>query len=540
MSRVKPAERPRDERERPSEASPPRELSAAATPTAPGGGEPHKRPPVALVVAVVLTAILEILDITIVNVAVPHMLGAFGATPDQITWVLTSYLVSAAIVMPLTGYLSARLGRRRLLQLSITGFVIASALCGMAWDLTSMVIFRLAQGICGAPLVPLSQAILLDVFPRSRHGFALALFGLGIMVAPIMGPVLGGYLVDTFTWRAVFYINIPIGVLSLLLALGQLPKSPIRHIRTDWRGMALLVLMVGALQLSLDQGPTLDWFDSRAIQVGFAVTIFAAIAFFMRGWSKRDNIIDLSLFKDRNYLAGVLAITAFGISLFGSIALIPLFTQGLLDFPAMTAGMLFMPRAIASACTMIITGTILIRFVDPRYLVGIGICMATLGTLLMSRWTLQVDEWGIAWPGIVAGIGMGLFFVPLTSIAFAEIPQKKMDEAAGIYSLMRGIGASIGIAVVSWLFVDQGQTHWQLLIEHVSPFNDALESYFTTHGISPTDTNARALIAWEIGKQARMLAFIDLFWFIGWVTLGILPLLLLMKRPKKAGLVVAH
>ena len=281
----------------------------------------HERPPIPLVIAVVLTAVLEVLDMTIVNVSIPNMLGAFAATPDQITWVLTSYIVAAAVVMPLTGYLSRLLGRRRLLLFAITGFILSSALCGMAWNLESMVLFRLAQGVFGAPLVPLSQGILLDAFPRERHGQALAIFGLGIMVAPVIGPALGGYLTETYSWRMVFYINIPIGVLALLLSVGYLPRRPIADIKTDWVGMALLVLAVGALQYVLDQGQTRDWFNSKAIVVGTIIAVFAGAAFFLRGWNRPHNIIDLSLLRDRNFVLGTLAMTAYGISLLGWMAI---------------------------------------------------------------------------------------------------------------------------------------------------------------------------------------------------------------------------
>src|SRR5512132_2220719 len=270
MTRRKPAaKKPRTPRQ-PKTPLPPPE-PPRISPKLPLPPEPphiHPKPSVALVVAVVLTAVLEVLDITIVSVAIPHMLGTFGATSDQITWVLTSYLVSAAVVMPLTGYLSARLGRRRLLIFSIVGFVISSALCGLSWNLESMVIFRLAQGICGAPLVPLSQAILLDVFPRERHGQALAIFGLGIMVAPVFGPVLGGWLTETYSWRTVLYINVPLGLFALLMSVGYLPHRAVRDIKTDWIGMGLLVLAVGALQFVLDQGQMRDWFNSRPIVVG--------------------------------------------------------------------------------------------------------------------------------------------------------------------------------------------------------------------------------------------------------------------------------
>src|SRR3990170_1461078 len=316
------------------------------------------RPPIPLVIAVVLTAVLEVLDMTIVNVAIPHMLGAFAATPDQITWILTSYIVAAAVVMPLTGYLSTWLGRRRLLLFAIIGFVVSSALCGLSWSLESMVLFRLAQGVFGAPLVPLSQGILLDAFPRERHGQALAIFGLGIMVAPVIGPALGGYLTETYSWRMVFYINIPIGLIALLLSVGYLPRRPVADIKTDWVGMGLLVLAVGALQYVLDQGQTREWFNSKAIVTGTIVAIFAGTAFFLRGWNRPGNIIDLSLLRDRNFVAGTLAMTAYGISLFGWMAIMPLFSQRLLGYPPATAGTLFIPRALVSALTLAITGGI--------------------------------------------------------------------------------------------------------------------------------------------------------------------------------------
>ncbi len=501
---------------------------------------PFERPPIPLVIAVVLTAILEVLDITIVNVAMPHMLGAFGATSDQITWVLTSYIVAAAVVMPLTGYLSKWLGRRRLLLTAIIGFIASSALCGLAWNLESMVVFRLAQGVFGAPLVPLSQAILLDVFPRNRAGQALAIFGMGIMVAPVIGPALGGYLTETYSWRMVFYINVPMGLFALLMSIGYLPQRAVKDIKTDWIGMGLLVLAVGALQFVLDQGQMRDWFNSRLIVVGVIVTIFATVAFFLRGWNKPDNIIDLSLLKDRNFVAGTLAITAYGISLFGWMAIMPLFSQRLLGYDPATAGTLFIPRAVVSAITLAITGGILIKMFDARYLVAAGLVMTAVGTLLMSHFNLYVDYWGIATPGIWSGIGTGLFFVPLTAVAFASIPKGQLDEASGVYALMRGIGGSAGIAVVSWLFVRQAQIHFAELTTHVTPYNRDLLPYLSQHGLTPYSPESAPLIVQEIARQAQMLAFNDIFWFIGLVTLAIIPLLLLMKKPEKVELVPAH
>jgi MFS transporter, DHA2 family, multidrug resistance protein len=523
--RVSKSKRPRS----PKDSPPPPRIES----------QPEKGPSIALVVAVVLTAILEVLDITIVSVAMPHMLGAFGATSDQITWVLTSYLVAAAIVMPLTGYLSRVFGRRRLLIFSIVGFVISSALCGVSWNLLSMVIFRILQGVCGAPLVALSQSILLEAFPREKHGQALAIFGLGIMVAPVLGPVLGGWLTDTFEWRAVFYINVPIGAIALLLAMGQLASVPMNYSKTDWTGLTLLVLAVGSLQLVLDQGPTRDWFDSRFIQVFTGITVFAGAAFFMRGWGKPDNIVDLSLLKDRNFVAGLTASMAYGIPLFGTIALLPLLTQRLMGYPAMSAGMLFMPRAVVSAIALAITGGFLLRLIDPRYLVTVGLILSAIGALVMSRLSLYVDAWGLIWPGMIAGAGMGLFFVPLNAVAFGSISDAKLDEASGLMALMRGLGSSMGIAVVSWLLVRQGQVHWTLLIQNLNPFNPAVAPYLAGSGQSISSPGTMKMVALGVARQAQMQAFIDLFWFIGWVTFALLPLVFLMKRPERKGLALA-
>jgi DHA2 family multidrug resistance protein len=401
-----------------------------------------------------------------------------------------------------------------------------------------MVLFRLAQGICGAPLVPLSQAILLDAFPRDKRGQALAIFGLGIMVAPVLGPTLGGWLTDTFTWRAVFYINVPVGLFALLLAMAHLPYVPMKHLKTDWTGLLLLILAVGAVQFVLDQGQMRDWFDSRVIQALTGLALFSGAAFFMRGWDKPDNIVDLSLLKDRNFVAGLIAIAAYGITLFGAIALLPLLTERLLDYPAMTTDMLFVPRAAVSAISLAVTGGILLRLVDPRTLVAAGLVLSAVGTMVMAHLSLAVDAWGLIWPGLIAGAGMGLFFVPLTAVAFGSMPSNKLDEASGLYALMRGIGSSIGIAVVSWLFVRQGQIHWQNLLSHINPFNPALLPYQSTVGLDLQGAGSIAEVAREITRHAEMQAFNDLFWFIGWVTLATLPLLLLVKRPEAKGIIV--
>jgi hypothetical protein len=317
------------------------------------------------------------------------------------------------------------------------------------------------------------------------------------------------------------------------------PSTDVADIKTDWVGMGLLVLAVGALQYVLDQGQTREWFHSKAIVAGTIIAVFAGAAFFIRGWNKSDNIIDLSLLRDRNFAAGTLAMTAYGISLLGWMAIMPLFSQRLLGYSPATAGTLFIPRGLVSAITLAITGGILIRMFDARHLVIAGLVMTALGTLPMAYFSLYVDYWGIATPGMIAGIGSGLFFVPLTAVAFASIPKAQYDEAAGVYALMRGIGASAGIAIVSWLFVRQTQIHFNELTAHITPYNSDIVPYLGQHGLKPYSPEAAPLIVHEIARQAQMLAFNDIFWFIAMVTLCIIPLIFVMKRPEKVSLVPA-
>lgn len=486
-----------------------------------------------LVFGVLISAVLEILDITIVNVSLPHMMGTFGATSEQITWVLSSYLVSQAVLMPMTGYLAKRLGRGVLLNTAVIGFLITSVMCGLAWSLESLVFFRLAQGAFGATLIPLSQSIILDAYPKEQASRAMAVFGLGIVVAPVFGPMLGGYLTDNYGWRTIFLINLPLGILSLFMVYGQLDNKPDKTIRTDWIGLALMVAAIGCLQMMIDHGEGEDWFESRFIQVLAFATFAAGALFFVRGWGNKNNIIDLGLFKDRNFAAACFMIFTFGIGMFGTIAMLPLLSQRLLGYSPFEAGMLFMPRALASAFTMIFVGAYLQKRVDPRYIILTGLVFATIGPFVMTNYSLEVDKYWLIYPGILIGIGTGMFFVPLSTIAFDQIPQDKQDEASGIFSLTRALGASIGVAIISWLFVDQAQVKWQNMINHVTPFSPEANEWFAQRGMEITDPLAAQAMAQEIGRQAQMLAFIDMFWLIGWVTLVLIPAAFLMKKPTK-------
>ena len=387
-------------------------------------------------ITVMITTVMVVLDITIVNVALPHMMGSLGATSEQITWVLTSYLVTSAIVMPLTGYLTARLGRKRLLLASVFGFIATSALCGLAPAISEMVLFRALQGAFGAALVPLSQSLMVDTFASEERGKAMAIWGMGVMVGPVMGPTLGGYLTEHLDWRWVFYINVPVGAIALLLASAVLRETRQRAVRTDWAGMALMAVSVGALQVVLDRGNQDDWLRSNFILLTALVSLAALAAFLVRGWRKPDNIVNLRLFLDRNFASASLMIGTFGLGLFGTIAVQPLLLERLLGYPVETTGLVMAPRGLASALSMMIVGQLIARH-DPRKLIASGTLVAELGAYLMSHYSLQVSPGWVVWPSVVQGLGLGMIFVPLSTVAFDTLPPAVSTEAAGLYSLVR-------------------------------------------------------------------------------------------------------
>lgn len=493
---------------------------------------PPPAPPWPVVVAVMLTALLEVLDLTVVNVSLPHMIGSFGATPDQITWVVTSYMISTAIVMPLTGYLSARFGRRDVLLWSITGFVLTSGLCGAAWSLESMVVFRLAQGAFGAVLIPLSQTVLLDAFPRERRGQAMAIWGIAIMVAPIVGPTIGGYITEHFAWRWVFYINVPIGALALLLALGQVPATPRKSgLVTDWTGLVLMSLALGSLQAVLDLGHHRDWFESRLIMALALVAAVSGVVFVVRGLSVPHNIIDLRLFRDRNFTLGCVLIAGYCLAMYGTIVLLPLLSQRLLGYPADTAGLIFLPRGAVSAVLMILIGNYLAHRVDARKLIGLGFVFTTVACWHMAHYTLAVDMWGLIWPGMIQGIGMALIFGQISVVTFDTIPRERADEAAGLYSVTRTLGSALGVALSGTLFVRQEQVHWNLLGGHVSEFNPDWQAWLDHAALSMDDPATPAIFARELLRQAQMQSFNDLYWAISLSFLFLMPFVALLRRP---------
>jgi len=485
---------------------------------------------ITIVVAVVLSAVLEVLDSTIVNVALPHIKSAFGATTDQTTWILTSYIVAAVVVMPLTGFMARRVGRKRLILTAICGFSVFSVLCGLSWSLGSMVAFRLGQGMFGAFLIPLSQSILFDAFPREKRGQAMAMFGLGVVVAPVLGPTMGALLTDYYSWRMVFFVNLPIAAFALLMLAGELPADAPEDVKIDWTGLALMALGIGALQFVLDQGQTKDWLASHIIQVVMIIALLGGAAFVWRGVTNRDSIVDLSMFGNRNFAAGNLIIAGFSVSMFGGIAILPLFVQGLLGYPVIEAGYLFIPRGLAAGFSMVLTGAVLVNRFDPRALAVIGLILTAVSNFMTGALNLNADFWQLAWPGVVGGLGMGLVFVPMSTLAFDSIGPDRQNEASGLYGVTRQLGSSIGIAVVSALLVRGIAINTSLLSQHVTPYSGAAHAYLAPLGLTPNSEGGAAILSKEIARQAALMSYTRVFDILGWVAVMLIPLTFVMRR----------
>lgn len=485
-----------------------------------------------ITVAVMAATVMQVLDTTIVNVALPHMAGQLNATPDQISWVLTSYLVASGIFMPLTGFFTARLGQKKYLLLSILGFSVTSALCGLSANLSEIVLFRLLQGIFGAALVPLSQSIMLGAYPPQERGKAMAIWGIGVMVGPILGPTLGGYLTEVLNWRWTFFINVPVGLFSLLVAMRVVPETERRKRDMDWIGLILVFLAIGGLQFMLDRGNDDDWFDARSIQVAAALSIAGVTGFLIHGWTHRgETLFDPRIFRDRNFATSSLLIGAFGLGLFGMMVLQPMMIESLLGFPTFTTGLLMAPRAFASMFSMFMVGRLVNR-VDPRILITIGIMLSTAGTYVATHYYLGVDSWWLVWPVMIQGFGLGMVFVPLSTIAYSTLDPKHAAEAAGLFSLLRTIGSSIGISIATTILTRHTQIAWNQIGANIQPFNPALSAYLDRLHLDITDPQAGLILGQELSRQASMVGFVDAFTFIMWSFLAMLPMVLIMAKAK--------
>ncbi|MBZ5555141.1 MAG: DHA2 family efflux MFS transporter permease subunit [Acidobacteriia bacterium] len=495
--------------------------------------------------AVTPATLMEVLDSTVVNVSVPHIAGSLGVTVEEATWTITTYLVANAIVLPMTGWLANHFGRRRLFLTCLVTFTFASVLCGAAPSLTTILMFRVLQGMSGGILVPISQAIMLESFPPEKRGRAMAAFGIVVIFAPIVGPILGGFLTDNYSWRWVFYINIPVGALAFVLASVFVFDPPyIRRIAgaaIDYVGLGLLAIGLGCLEIVLDNGELKDWFGSPFIR-NFSLVAGAALVILVF-WelSVKHPIVNLRLLKDRNFSAGLLLMTALGMVLYGSIILQPIYLQTLMGYTALLSGLTLAPRGLTSLLFAPLAGWLTEKR-DARYLVAYGIIMTSIPLFMMTHWNLQTDFRSLTLPNLLQGCGIVFLFVPLTTATMAYISNENMGMASGLFNLVRNMGGSAGIAFVNTMLSRRMQFHHERLSEHITAYGiasqQALEVFprmlFRQGVPAGSAVNATyGLIHGELMRQSAMMAFIDNFYLLAIIFLMMLPLLLLMRKPRR-------
>jgi len=484
-----------------------------------------------ITLSIMLATVMQVLDTTIANVALPSMVGDLGASTDTINWVLTSYIVAAAIMTPVTGWLADRFGRKELFLGSVVGFVIFSMLCGIATSLGEMVLFRLLQGVFGAAIVPLSQTFLLDINPRERHGQAMAIWGAGIMVGPIIGPTLGGWLTESLNWRWVFFINLPIGIVAFLGMAAYLPSIARRRRGFDFFGFAMLSLGVGALQLILDRGGEMDWFSSAEIWIELGLAITGFWVFIVHMLTAKSPFIDPRIFLDRNFATGLVFIFVIGVILLASLALLPPMLSTIFGYPTITIGIVMAPRGVGTMISMLIVGRI-VHKMDARILVVVGLVLTAQSLYTMAGFSPQMDSWLIISSGIVQGLGLGLVFVPLSTVAFATLEARYRTDATALFSLVRNIGSSIGISIVSAMLVRNVQINHAELSSFINPFDPNL--WAASPAAAGGNQAALAQLDGLINIQALMISYVDDFKLMMMVTLLALPLVFLLRRPKYA------
>ncbi|RZK01992.1 MAG: DHA2 family efflux MFS transporter permease subunit [Novosphingobium sp.] len=477
-----------------------------------------------------LASTLVAVDITIANVALPHMQSALSASSDQIVWVLTSYLIAGAIATPLSGWLASRYGRKLVMVLSVAGFTIASALCGAAQDLTMIVVARALQGASGAALIPLSQAILLDINPPERLGKAMALFSLGSMAGPIIGPSLGGWLTDAMSWRWVFFINIPVGLLALLGMLAFMPESRSeRPMRFDIFGFLAVSTALTALQLMLDRGEQLDWFESPEIQI-YAVIMAAAVYLsIIHLFTARDTFLRPELFRDRNFAVGSAVRALLGIVIFATVPLVVVMTQSLLGYSAFRTGMVGMPRALGTIVSTIVVARIIGK-VDSRIILFFGLLSSAVSMLLYAKIDLYVDQDTLLYIGFVQGLSGGMVFLPLSVMVFATLSDKLRNEGAAMFALTGNLGNAIGISLLSRELVHDTAASRAYLVEGVRPDNPIVQ--YGMPDFDPSAADVLARLNAEIGRQASMVGNADVYAFVFYVSLAMMPLILFLRPPK--------
>lgn len=516
---------------RAGEASPPEPPRPQPAPAGGGGAALPVKYKGLLTLGVMMATIMQILDTTIANVAIPHMQASLGATRDTVNWVLTSYIVASAIAIPITGWLSDRIGSRNLFLISTVGFVIASAMCGAAQTLEEMVAFRILQGITAAFLNPLSQTVMLDINAPKDQPKAMSIWGMGIMVGPIMGPLIGGYLTDNFDWRWVFYVNLPVGVVTFAILWFLLPSREIRKRQFDVFGFTLLAIGIGSLQLMLDRGQDQDWFSSTEIWIEMLFAVIALWMFVVHLFTGKNPMFERELWKHRNLVTGIFFMLVIGLVMMATMALLPPMLQNLYGYSVFDAGLLLMPRGVGVLITMFAGAQLIQRgWLDPRWSVGIGLAIAAGSLWEMSRWTLEMGSTPFILSGFIQGLGLGLVFMPLNGLAFAGLPPHFRTEASSLLNLLRNVGASVGISAVSALLAQSIQRSHQYLGEHVTATTmNGIGSILQTLG--QQGAVVTGMIDNEVNRQASMIAYLNDYWLMAIVTAVSVPLVVLLRKP---------
>ena len=498
-------------------------------------------------ITVMLPTLIEIVDTSVVNVSLDHIRGSLSAGIDESTWIITSYLVSNAIIIPITAWLSKLFGRKHYLIFSIFMFTLSSFMCGSAWNLQSLVFFRVLQGAGGGALQPLSQAILLETFPPHQHGMAMAIFGVGIMFGPIIGPLLGGWITDNWSWRWIFYINVPIGFISILMTLLFIFNPPYMErikMKIDSWGLFFMAVGLGCLQIVLDKGQREDWFSSQFIIWMTFIAVSALIIFILVELFTENPVVNLRTFRNLSFSSGNLIMFFTFFSLFGSIVLLPIYLQTLMGYTSFLAGLALGPGGIATMIAMPIAGNLINR-VNPKAILAFGIIIAAYSVHLMSRFNLLADFSAIFWPRVVLGVGMGFLFIPLTTMTMSSIRKEEMGNATAIFNLLRNLGGSFGVAFVATLLARRSQLHQFRLVEHLTPFSRNLQEaipqisqLLKEKGLVPLlpGEGRLSLVYDQLLKQASMLAFNDSFYILSVIMILILPFVLLMKKAKESSL----
>lgn len=484
-----------------------------------------------LTVGLMLGTIMQVLDTTIANVALPHMAATLGAAQNEITWVLTSYIVAAAIATPLTGWMSDRLGQRRLFVSAVIGFTIASVLCGIATSLPEMVLFRILQGLCGAMIAPLAQTVLLNINPKERIGQAMAIYGMGIMVAPIVGPTLGGWLTESFDWRWVFLVNLPVGILCAIMLIVFMPNTDIKKRRFDFFGFGMLALGVGALQLMLDRGAENSWFQSTETWIELGLVISGFWVFIVHSLTAENPFVDLRIFKDSNFTLGSLFMLVMGITLFSGLALLPPLLQNLMGYSVVFTGILMAPRGLATMVAMMFVGRMSGK-IDARLMMLFGSVLMSYSLYEMTKFDLEMDYWPVVITGAIQGFGMGFLFVPLSTMAFATIAPALRADATSIFSLVRNLGQGIGISLVMAVLSNMLQVNHAELATRLTATSQAVQTQMPS--LLSGNPQVLAVINGLVTQQAAILSYLDDFWLMMLLSIGSIPLILLLRGPKKS------